>query len=75
MPPACGRAIYGVALNFRAELERLTGQLPIAPVLYLRPRNTWSTSGAAIRLPADAKELKMAGTIGVVIGGGLRRGQ
>jgi 5-oxopent-3-ene-1,2,5-tricarboxylate decarboxylase / 2-hydroxyhepta-2,4-diene-1,7-dioate isomerase len=70
MPPACGRAIYGVALNFRAELERLTGQLPIAPVLYLRPRNTWNTSGAAIRLPADAKELKMAGTIGIVIGGG-----
>jgi 5-oxopent-3-ene-1,2,5-tricarboxylate decarboxylase/2-hydroxyhepta-2,4-diene-1,7-dioate isomerase len=39
-------------------------------VLYLRPRNTWNTSGAAIRLPADAKELKVAGTIGVVIGSG-----
>jgi len=69
--PACGRAVYGVALNFRAELERLTGQLPVAPVLYLRPRNTWSVSGAAIRMPAEAKELKMAGTIGVVIGSGF----
>jgi 5-oxopent-3-ene-1,2,5-tricarboxylate decarboxylase / 2-hydroxyhepta-2,4-diene-1,7-dioate isomerase len=39
-------------------------------VLYLRPRNTWNTNGAEIRLPADAKELKVAGTIGVVIGGG-----
>jgi 5-oxopent-3-ene-1,2,5-tricarboxylate decarboxylase/2-hydroxyhepta-2,4-diene-1,7-dioate isomerase len=39
-------------------------------VLYLRPRNTWSASGAAIRIPANAKELKVAGTIGVVIGGG-----
>ncbi len=70
MLPACGGAVYGVALNFRAELERLTGQLPIAPVLYLRPRNTWNTSGAPIRLPSAAKELKMAGTIGVLIGSG-----
>lgn len=71
-------AVYGVALNFRAELERLGEELyrdpykkpPIAPVLYLRPRNTWSSSGAAIRIPADAEALKMAGTIGVVIGRG-----
>lgn len=70
MFPAYGRAIYGVALNFRAELDRLSGQLPIAPVLYLRPRNTWNTSGSVIRMSADAKELKMAGTVGVVIGSG-----
>jgi 5-oxopent-3-ene-1,2,5-tricarboxylate decarboxylase/2-hydroxyhepta-2,4-diene-1,7-dioate isomerase len=41
---------------------------PVAPVLYLRPRNTWNTHGAPIRLPADTKQLKMAGTIGIVIG-------
>jgi 5-oxopent-3-ene-1,2,5-tricarboxylate decarboxylase / 2-hydroxyhepta-2,4-diene-1,7-dioate isomerase len=41
---------------------------PVAPVLYLRPRNTWNTNGAPIRLPADTKQLKMAGTIGIVIG-------
>jgi 5-oxopent-3-ene-1,2,5-tricarboxylate decarboxylase/2-hydroxyhepta-2,4-diene-1,7-dioate isomerase len=37
-------------------------------VLYLRPRNTWSANGAAIQLPTDTKQLKMAGTLGVVIG-------
>lgn len=68
MLPECGSAVYGVALNFRAELDRLTGPLPVAPVLYLRPRNTWSITGAPIRLPADAQELKMAGTVGVVMG-------
>jgi 5-oxopent-3-ene-1,2,5-tricarboxylate decarboxylase / 2-hydroxyhepta-2,4-diene-1,7-dioate isomerase len=79
MPPACGSAIYGVALNFRGELESLGEQLfrdpykkpPVAPVLYLRPRNTWNTSGAAIRLPSDTNELKMAGTVGIVIGVGF----
>ena len=42
-------AVYGVILNFRAELEFLGDQLyrdpykkpPVAPVLYLRPQNTW----------------------------------
>lgn len=76
MLPACGGAIYGVALNFQAELQRLGDQFlrdpykkpPVAPVLYLRPRNTWNSNGAAIRLPAGAQQLKMAGTLGVVIG-------
>lgn len=71
-------AVYGVALNFRAELEALGDQLnrdpykkpPVAPVLYLRPRNTWNVNGAAIRMPADANALKMAATIGISIGRG-----
>jgi 5-oxopent-3-ene-1,2,5-tricarboxylate decarboxylase/2-hydroxyhepta-2,4-diene-1,7-dioate isomerase len=72
----CGNAVYGVALNFRAELESLGEQLhrdpykkpPVAPVLYIRPRNTWSANGAAIHLPTDTKQLKMAGTLGIVMG-------
>jgi 5-oxopent-3-ene-1,2,5-tricarboxylate decarboxylase / 2-hydroxyhepta-2,4-diene-1,7-dioate isomerase len=68
MLPPCGSAVYGVLFNFRSELEGLGGERPIAPVLYLRPRNTWNVSGAPIRLPAGTTELKMAGTIGAVIG-------
>ncbi|MGP0070541.1 MAG: fumarylacetoacetate hydrolase family protein [Bryobacteraceae bacterium] len=64
----CVNAVYGVALNFRSELNRLTGVLPVAPVLYLRPRNTWSKTGAPIHLPANHSALKMAGTLGIVIG-------
>lgn len=37
-------------------------------MLYLRPRNTWSVPGAVISLPSDTKALKMAGTIGIVMG-------
>jgi 5-oxopent-3-ene-1,2,5-tricarboxylate decarboxylase/2-hydroxyhepta-2,4-diene-1,7-dioate isomerase len=68
--------VYGVALNFRAEIERLGGEMhrdpyklpPAAPVLYLRPRNTWNHPGGVIQLPADSEHLKMGGTLGVVIG-------
>src|ERR1700683_2943462 len=76
MLPGCGSAVYGVALNFRGELESLGEQLhrdpykkpPVAPVLYLRPRNTWNMSGAQILLPIGEDALKMAGTVAVVIG-------
>jgi 5-oxopent-3-ene-1,2,5-tricarboxylate decarboxylase / 2-hydroxyhepta-2,4-diene-1,7-dioate isomerase len=40
-------------------------------VLYLRPRNTWSKTGAPIRLPAGESALKMSGTLGVVMGRSL----
>jgi 5-oxopent-3-ene-1,2,5-tricarboxylate decarboxylase/2-hydroxyhepta-2,4-diene-1,7-dioate isomerase len=70
MFPACRGAVYGVAFNFPGVLQRLGTPAPIAPVLYLRPRNTWNVSGSPIRMPADASELKMAGTLGVVIGAG-----
>jgi 5-oxopent-3-ene-1,2,5-tricarboxylate decarboxylase / 2-hydroxyhepta-2,4-diene-1,7-dioate isomerase len=69
-------AVYGVALNFRSELDALADQFtrdpykkpPVAPVLYLRPRNTWNVTGAPIHLPAGIDRLKLAGTLGVVIG-------
>ncbi len=71
-----GNAIYGVALNFRASLEALDGQLyqdpykkpPQAPILYIRPRNTWNICGAAIPVPAGVEGLRMGGTLGIVIG-------
>ena len=71
-----GNAVYGVALNFRAALEALGGQLdrepyqkpPEAPVLYLRPRNTWNLCGAPIPVPAGVDRLRMGGTLAVVIG-------
>jgi len=71
MFPDSGRAVFGVAFNFRGELARLSGQLPVSPVLYLRPRNTWNSSGAPIRIPAGTDALKMAGTLGVVMGPSL----
>jgi len=71
-----GNAVYGVALNFRPALDALGDQFhrdpykkpPQAPILYLRPRNTWNTSGKPIPVPAGVDKLRMGGTLGVVIG-------
>lgn len=68
--------VYGVLLNHRdtvAALEETARAapykgLPVAPVLYIKPHNALATSGATLYIPADASELEMGATLGVVIG-------
>jgi len=68
--------VYGVLLNFREEFDALRPQMyappynapPVAPVLYLKTANTWSTHGSAIPVPARVPEVKVGATVGMVIG-------
>ncbi|MBT2304430.1 fumarylacetoacetate hydrolase family protein [Variovorax paradoxus] len=68
--------VYGVLLNFRAEVEALAPQMsqppykapPQAPVLYVKTANTWSPHGSTIVLPAQVPEVEVGATIGMVIG-------
>ncbi|MEY2952339.1 MAG: hypothetical protein RLZZ401_426 [Pseudomonadota bacterium] len=68
--------IYGTLLNFRAEFEGLALQMPDAPykgapkapVLYVKPANTWSASGASITVPARVPQVEVGATMGMVFG-------
>lgn len=68
--------VYGVLLNFRAEVEALAPQMhqppykapPNAPVLYVKTANTWSPHGSAITVPRGAAEVEVGATVGMVIG-------
>jgi 5-oxopent-3-ene-1,2,5-tricarboxylate decarboxylase/2-hydroxyhepta-2,4-diene-1,7-dioate isomerase len=68
--------VYGVLLNFRAEVEALAPQMtqppykapPKAPVLYVKTANTWSPHGSAIVVPARVPEVEVGATIAMVIG-------
>lgn len=68
--------VYGTLLNFRRERDALGDRMsapphdapPNAPVLYIKPANTWTPHGRAIALPADAREVWVGATIGMVIG-------
>ena len=74
--PAPRGTVYGTLLNHRDALAALGEQVlaapykapPNAPVLYIKPRNTWAEPGAAVGVPADAPELEMGATLGLVIG-------
>jgi 5-oxopent-3-ene-1,2,5-tricarboxylate decarboxylase / 2-hydroxyhepta-2,4-diene-1,7-dioate isomerase len=68
--------VYGVLLNFRAEREAMQRQMseapykapPNAPVLYIKPANTWTASGGNIPVPARVPEVEVGATIAMVIG-------
>lgn len=69
-------SVYGVLLNDPATVQRLSPQFdsapykaaPRAPVLYIKPRNTWAADGVAVAVPADPGEVRIDATIGLVIG-------
>jgi 5-oxopent-3-ene-1,2,5-tricarboxylate decarboxylase/2-hydroxyhepta-2,4-diene-1,7-dioate isomerase len=74
--PPVGGTVYGTLLNHREALAALGDQVnvapykapPKAPILYIKPRNTWAQSGDTVVVPSDAHELQMGATLGLVIG-------
>ena len=68
--------VYGCLLNHRKALDALgdaASQAPYkappkAPVLYIKPRNTLAGPGARVVVPADAPELELGASLGIVIG-------
>ncbi len=68
--------VYGTLLNFRAEFDSLAAQMPEAPykgapkapVLYVKPANTWSPSGTHIPVPARVPHVEVGATVGLVFG-------
>jgi len=69
-------AVYGALLNHRSALAALGDAAsrppynapPIAPVLYIKPRNTLARAGDIVRIPAGTPELEVGACLGVVLG-------
>lgn len=67
--------VYGTLLNFRAEWDAMGARMneapykapPKAPVLYIKPANTWSTDGVAIDIPARVAQVEVGATIAMVM--------
>lgn len=67
--------VYGTLLNFRGEYEALGEAMhqppykapPQAPVLYVKPANTWTAAGEPIVLPPDVPEAEIGATVGMVM--------
>ena len=68
--------VYGTLLNHRDALAALGDAVneppykapPKAPILYIKPRNTWLDAGEAIVVPEGIDELEIGATLGCVIG-------
>jgi 5-oxopent-3-ene-1,2,5-tricarboxylate decarboxylase / 2-hydroxyhepta-2,4-diene-1,7-dioate isomerase len=68
--------VIGVLLNQQSAWDAYAPKMqadphkqpPQAPVLYLKPANTWAQSGAVLELPQGSDRLVAGATLGVVIG-------
>ena len=74
--PPLGASVYGTLLNHREALAALGDDVhvapykapPKAPILYIKPLNTWAKSGDRVAVPSDVPALQMGATLGMVIG-------
>src|SRR6185436_4644217 len=75
LPPNSG-LVYGVILNDRASIEAYGERMtkpphvkpPVAPVLYFKPYNTHVGHQSVVVLPADASQVEIGATVGIVFG-------
>ena len=68
--------VYGAILNVRQHIDALGealdqppyGKPPRAPVLYIKPPNTYAADGAQVAVPSGVEALETSATLAVVIG-------
>jgi len=73
--------VYGVVLNDHGSVERMGAALneapykaqPKAPILYIKPVNTYAADGAQVCLPGGAEKVEIGATVGVIMGRPARR--
>jgi 5-oxopent-3-ene-1,2,5-tricarboxylate decarboxylase / 2-hydroxyhepta-2,4-diene-1,7-dioate isomerase len=67
--------VYGTLMNFRGEWDALGEAMnqppyqapPKAPVLYIKPANTWTHAGEPIVLPSDVAEVEVGASVAMVM--------
>jgi 5-oxopent-3-ene-1,2,5-tricarboxylate decarboxylase/2-hydroxyhepta-2,4-diene-1,7-dioate isomerase len=75
-PFQLGGTVVSTLLNDPRQLQALGGAVqqapykaaPVYPVLAVKPRNTLVGDGALVTVPADAEDLELAASLGIVIG-------
>ncbi|USK73204.1 fumarylacetoacetate hydrolase family protein [Peribacillus frigoritolerans] len=67
--------VYGTLLNYKGSLEALKGKIdhppynepPKGPILYIKPRNTFSSYSNPVPLPTGIPEVEIGAALGIVI--------
>ena len=68
--------VYGTLLNYKGSLQLMKEQMnmppyhvpPKAPILYIKPKNTYAAFSEPIPLPGDCPQLEIGASLGIVIG-------
>lgn len=67
--------VFGTLLNFPGELLAMGDKVneppykapPKAPVLYIKPANTWSADGAGVAVPTNVPQVEVGATVAMVM--------
>ena len=73
MPLPLPSKIVCVGRNYAAHARELGNDVPVEPLLFLKPPSSLISSGESIRLPAVSNRVEYEGEIGVVVGQRLSR--
>jgi 2-keto-4-pentenoate hydratase/2-oxohepta-3-ene-1,7-dioic acid hydratase in catechol pathway len=65
--------IVCVGRNYRAHAEEMGNEVPVEPLLFLKPPSCVIASGESIELPAGAGRVDFEGEVGIVVGSRLRK--
>lgn len=71
--PARPGKIVCVGRNYREHAKELGNEVPVEPLLFLKPSTSIIRDGEAIVLPAQSERVEFEGEIGVIIGRTLCR--
>ncbi len=69
-PVPAPRAIFGIGLNYAAHAAETGGEVPAAPIVFLKLPSSVVPPGGPIVCPAVVRRLDYEGELGVVIGAG-----
>jgi 2-keto-4-pentenoate hydratase/2-oxohepta-3-ene-1,7-dioic acid hydratase in catechol pathway len=64
--------IVCIGRNYRAHAAELGNEVPVEPLIFLKPPSSLIGDGDPIRLPAISEQVEYEGEIGVVMGGRAR---
>jgi 2-keto-4-pentenoate hydratase/2-oxohepta-3-ene-1,7-dioic acid hydratase in catechol pathway len=73
MPPLRPSKIVCVGRNYAAHAKELGNDVPLEPLIFLKPPSSLIGTGESIRLPTVSKQVEYEGEIGVVVSKRLRR--
>ena len=68
LPPVRPTKIVCVGRNYRDHATELGNDIPVEPLLFLKPPSSLLGSGGIVRMPALSKRVDFEGEIGIVIG-------
>jgi 2-keto-4-pentenoate hydratase/2-oxohepta-3-ene-1,7-dioic acid hydratase in catechol pathway len=68
LPPVTPSKIVCVGRNYRAHVLELGNEMPVEPLIFLKPPSSLLAPGGVIRLPAVSERVDFEGELAVVIG-------